>query len=83
MLIADHSSTDKTPEILRQLQAEGLPLRVRRVYAAGYVQVETMNALLREAAVDECADIVLPLDADEFLIADEGAASCREIVQGL
>lgn len=83
MLIADHSSTDKTPEILRQLQAEGLPLRVRRVYAAGYVQVETMNALLREAAMEEWADIVLPLDADEFLIADEGAMSCRAIVQGL
>ena len=83
MLIADHSSTDKTPEILRQLQAEGLPLTVRRVYAAGYVQVETMNALLRKAAMEERADIVLPLDADEFLIADEGAASCREIVQGL
>ena len=83
MLIADHSSTDKTPEILRQLQAEGLPLTVRRVYVAGYVQVETMNALLREAAMEERADIVLPLDADEFLITDEGAASCREIVQGL
>ena len=82
MLIADHSSTDKTPEILRQLQAEGLPLTVRRVYAAGYVQVETMNALLREAAVDKHADVVLPLDADEFLLSDEGAVSCRALVQG-
>lgn len=47
MLVADHSSTDKTPEILRRLREEGLPLFVRRIYAAGYVQFETMNALLR------------------------------------
>ena len=82
MLVADHSSTDKTPEILRRLWEEGLPLFVR-IYAAGYVQVETMNALLREAAVEQQADLILPLDADEFLLSEEGAGSCREIVRQL
>ncbi len=83
MLVADHSSTDKTPGILRRLREEGLPLFVRRIYAAGYVQVETMNALLREAAVEQQADLILPLDADEFLLPEEGAGSCREIVRQL
>lgn len=83
MLVADHSSTDKTPEILRRLREEGLPLFVRRIYSAGYVQVETMNALLREAAVKQQADIILPLDADEFLLPEEGAGSCRAIVRQL
>lgn len=83
MLIAEHSSTDKTPEILQKLQAEGLPITVRRLYAAGYVQVEIMNAFLHEAAIDKNADIVMPLDADEFLLNTETTDSLRDIVHSL
>lgn len=83
MLIAEHSSTDKTMEILRKLQEEGLPITVRRIYTAGFVQFETMNTLLHEAAVDKEADIVLPLDADEFLVNTVTEEPLRDIVRKL
>ncbi len=68
LIIADHKSTDRTREILEALQAEGLPLIIEDVEQARHVQAETMTHLLWEAADDYAADLVLPLDADEFIL---------------
>lgn len=82
LLVADHQSTDGTRRILTQLQDEGLPVFVRTEYRAAYLQAEVMTALLREAAEARGADLVVPLDADEFLLP-ETDATCREVLEGL
>ena len=82
LLVADHQSTDRTRPILEQLQAEGLPVRILPVTAARYAQADVMTRLLWEAADGEAADIVLPLDADEFLVPT-GAASVRALLEAL
>ena len=82
LLVCDHQSTDGTRRILEHLRDEGLPLAIRTEYRAAYVQAEVTNALLREAAGAYGADLVVPLDADEFLLP-EGAGTCREALEAL
>ncbi|SFT57250.1 Glycosyl transferase family 2 [Selenomonas sp. GACV-9] len=83
IILADHSSSDKTMEILKCLQQEGLPVVVRSLYQVELAHQEVMNALLQEAIDDYGADIILPMDADEFLVNTENQLSCREILQQL
>lgn len=66
-LVFDHDSTDGTREILRQLQAEGLPLSLFCDDAPGHLQQARSNRLTLIAAREHAADWILPLDADEFL----------------
>jgi|GEM_PF-1948675 len=82
LIIADHKSTDRTREILEALKTEGLPLLIEDVAAARHVQAETMTHLLWEAADVHQADLVLPLDADEFLVPAE-EASVRSLLEAL
>lgn len=82
MLVAEHRSTDATPKILEKLQAEGLPLQVMEISAVEQVQSEVLTQLMMRAAVQEKADIILPLDADEFLVTDR-AENCRQQLQRL
>ena len=82
LIIADHKSTDRTREILEALQAEGLPLIIEDAAVARYVQAETMTYLLWEAADRYQADLVLPLDADEFLVPT-GSMSVRSLLEML
>jgi len=67
LAIVDHGSIDGTSDILARLQAEGLPLHVRRDLEPAYRQSATMSALAREALARDAADFVFALDADEFL----------------
>ncbi len=83
MLILDHMSTDETYSILKKLQEEGLPLILRSCYRVEYAQSGIMTDLLYQAVVTYGADIVLPLDADEFLVNTETRQSCRELLQNL
>jgi hypothetical protein len=64
--LIDHGSTDATPDILRRLQDEGLPLVVQRDESLGKLQGEKMTLLLRQAA-QAGADWIFLLDADEFI----------------
>jgi hypothetical protein len=66
-LVFDHDSTDGTREILRALQAEGLPLTLFRDDAPGHLQQARSNHLTRLAAQTHGADWILALDADEIL----------------
>ncbi|MEO6004046.1 MAG: glycosyltransferase family 2 protein [Opitutus sp.] len=68
-LIFDHDSTDGTREILLELTREGLPLRLFTGDAVANLQQSRSNHLARVAFNEHAADWVLPLDADEFLIA--------------
>lgn len=74
LIIVDHCSTDGTGELLRVLAAEGLPLSVRQEHSLVHRQNVILTALMREAATSGGADWVMPLDADEFLVAPEGDA---------
>ena len=69
--IIDHASIDGTSEILAALVDEGLPLTVLRYDGVAQVQSELLTELMA-TAFDEGADLVLPLDADEFLWPEEG-----------
>jgi hypothetical protein len=73
LVVVDHRSVDGTDETLRALVAEGLPLRVRAENSPIQRQNVIMTGLMREAAVDGDADWILPLDADEFVVAPQGS----------
>lgn len=83
MIVAEQESFDDTGRILENLVAEGLPLTVRRIHRAGHIQEEVMNTLLSEAITALDADIVVPLDADEFLVNTDTPDSCRELLGSL
>ena len=68
ILIANHDSTDRTGEILESLRREGLPIQVFPHHSIAQEQSVVMTALMRRAIEGHHADLVLPLDADEFLL---------------
>jgi len=49
LYILDHRSTDSTPEILRRLTEEGLPLTVSREDDGIFRQGPTMTRLIKQA----------------------------------
>lgn len=84
MTILDNDSLDGTYEILEQLRDEGLPITVKRNNSsyAGFPQPQMMTKLLREVATDHQVDLIVPLDADEFLVTTEGG-NPRKTLEGL
>ena len=71
--VVDHRSEDGTRAILEALRAEGLPLALATDDDPRQRQPETIGVLAR-AAFASGADVVIPLDADEFLkLPDRGA----------
>jgi Glycosyl transferase family 2 len=82
MVVVCSRSADNTREILRALQAEGLPLEVRDRDALDYPQSEVTTQLMRDVARRMQPDWLLPLDADEFLIP-RAAPTARDAVTSL
>ena len=82
LIVADHKSTDRTREILEALQEEELPVLIEDVAAARHAQAETMTRLLWLAADTHQADLVVLLDADEFLLPTD-EASVRDVLETL
>ena len=70
LLVVEHASSDATPEILRELQQEGLPLEVVTDPRPQLEQGAALTELMRRAATELGADWVVPLDCDEFLASD-------------
>ena len=81
MIILDNGSTDETIEIIRKLQNEALPIILIEDSDNQYNQREKLSILLKKAVEINSADIVVPLDADEFLSSDNG--NPREILEKL
>src|SRR2546422_865376 len=79
MIILNHRSADNSGEILRELQSEGLPLDIGRDDSLIHLHAQAMTALMRQAAEKYDPDWLLPLDADEFLVALAGSCP-REAV---
>lgn len=78
--VLDHRSDDATPEILARLAAEGYPLRVTSVPGVAFEQAEVTSAAVRALAQAGECDYIVPIDADEFLVAADGAATPREVI---
>lgn len=72
-LIVDHASTDGTREILFSLQREGHALSLFTDDALLNLQQHRSNHLARLAALEQAADWIVPLDADEFLVTPDRA----------
>ena len=77
MLVVDHAAADSTGEILRALKDEGLPVCIERYEAAELRHDEILTALMHRAFEEHGADIVVPVDADEFLVTEEAAILLR------
>ncbi|MBP2637395.1 MAG: glycosyl transferase family 2 [Firmicutes bacterium] len=82
LVILDNKSNDNTLAILKQLQQEGLPLFVLEDANGDYYQSKKMTKLLYDTMEKYSPDIVMPLDADEFLTS-VGSINPREILQQL
>lgn len=80
MIIIDNRSKDDTGKILKNLKAEGLPLDIRYDDSFVHAQGNALTTLLTE--IKNEADIVVPLDADEFLCAKRGL-NVRKILEEL
>lgn len=84
VIVLDHRSTDRTKEILCALRDEGLPLILTEAEDMAYRQWEYTTELVVRAFREFSADVVCPLDADEFLLADtEDVFQSRRILQNL
>jgi hypothetical protein len=76
ILVTDHRSTDRTPEILSEYARTGR-VQADRDDAPVHDQVSRVNRLLRIAARSHGADWVIHCDADEFWLA--AAGSLRDV----
>ena len=83
MLVVDHAAADGTGDVLHALQEEGLPLCIERYEAAELRHDEIMTALMHRAFDEYDADIVVPVDADEFLVTQDAAKPCRAVLSHL
>jgi hypothetical protein len=72
--IVDHMSVDETPDILRELKAEGLPIFIAQDTSPAFDQQLMTNRLVRHLFATTEAAWVFPLDADEFLRAPSRSA---------
>jgi hypothetical protein len=69
LLVLDNGSTDGTLEVLRRLEREGLPIEVLEDRTSGYYQSRRMTMLMNRAVAEHGAAWVVPVDADELLMA--------------
>jgi len=74
MLIKDNGSSDNTPEILEKLINEGLPIYL--------TQGENQTKRAHIAVNEYGADLIIPLDADEFLYHTDGI-NPREVLEAM
>ncbi|NLG11246.1 MAG: hypothetical protein GX562_06950 [Coriobacteriaceae bacterium] len=83
LVINDNSSKDNTADIIKQLVDEGLPIVLLNniPYNLG-TKYFINNQLLRIAMEEHHADIVLPIDVDEFLITASGE-NPRGVIEAL
>ena len=82
MIILDNGSTDNTLIIIKKLKDEGLPVFYIEDEDSIYAQDKKMTNLLNIAVDEYDADIILPLDVDEF-ITSKNLGNPRKILEKL
>ena len=80
MVIIDNGCTDGTIQIVRNLIKEGYKIKIFDESLEAYNQYRLDNKYLTKIINEMSPDIILPLDADEFLIGEENP---REILEKL
>ncbi len=80
MVIIDNGCTDGTIGIIRKLVDEGYKITVYDESLEAYNQFRLDNKYLDKIINEKNADVILPLDADEFLTGDKNP---RELIEGL
>lgn len=83
LVVLCHFSQDSTGLLLDSLAAEGLPLEVLRDDRPLYDQSVVMTRLVRHALERHDGELVLPLDADEFLAPAESGGDVRAALEAL
>ena len=71
MIILNNGSTDETEYILNQLKNEGLLVHIINDEDRYFEPSEKYNFLLKKAITEFNADIICPLDADEFIVCED------------
>lgn len=79
MVIIDNGCTDNTMLIVQKLQKEGLNIETYDESLQPYDQFRLDNKYLSIIAKKDKPDFIIPLDADEFLAAEQNP---REIIEG-
>jgi len=74
IVVLNHRSIDRTPEIVAQLVKEGLPIVLLHDGERAYRQSERMTYLAKRYLAELGADFCFLLDADEFLRCDSRVA---------
>jgi glycosyltransferase involved in cell wall biosynthesis len=84
IIVTDDMSTDNTNEILQLLVKEGLPVYItdKNEIDHGWDNVNARSQQLHLAADRYNADIILPIDADEFLVNVNGG-NPRQFLESL
>ena len=72
LIVIEHGSIDATPEILAALREEGLPIEIVADKALGLHQADRLTRVARAAAALLDAHPIVPIDADEFIVATGG-----------
>jgi len=67
LVVIDHGSADETLGILKSLAKERLPLKLLANEDSRFLQAEAVTDVTRRLIEQSDADVVLPLDADEFV----------------
>lgn len=83
IVLLDNGSTDRTVEIINQMQSEGLPIYLKHDNTVEYVQGEKTTELINYTFEKFDPDIIFPLDVDEFLIAPNFPGNPRQFVNKL
>lgn len=82
MIIIEDHSTDETYNILQKLKNENLPIHIYRNSKEYIPQKEVINNAFNIALKDFSADLIVPLDCDEFLVCKDGG-NPRAILENL
>ncbi len=83
--IIDHNSNDNTKQILELLAAEGLPITIEHNLEIDHNQARNLGKLLTKIANQNTYQFIVPLDADEFIPAQQkpfGQILSEEILAG-
>ncbi len=79
--IIDNNSDDGTAEIVKKIQSLNYPVSYTLVTDCAFNQSKYITSAVQEVANNNIYDIIIPLDADEFLYSQ--TVSPREITQSL
>ena len=84
MFVVDNGSDDYTKEIIRALIDEGYDIVLESDYVLGFNQVKVINGLIYRIMKGEFGkkpDYIIPIDADEFLVAEKRGEDVRDIIE--